>query len=146
MAILNFERNKPVRFLAISWKEQWKHGHHTLVLAPCVGCNSDGFSCNDMIKFLCENIAINLDEQYGEMTDNISCEIIKKFEKKKWDFSKIREAADSFLRGDLPQLEQEIIEVIEKWIVFYRNNENEDTLFRELSRQEIQALNPQAQK
>lgn len=99
-----------------------------------------------MIKFLCENIAINLDEQYGEMTDNISCEIIKKFEKKKWDFSKIREAADSFLRGDLPQLEQEIIEVIEKWIVFYRNNENEDTLFRELSRQEIQALNPQAQK
>lgn len=117
MSEFKAEVGKPIRFLAIEWREDWEFDNPACLVEPVFRYSPNGTPLENMIEDAAIDIAINTENDEGTTID-LSPGDLKEFEWRGWTADAIRAAAEAKLRGEDVKLGTQGVIVEEVWLVF----------------------------
>jgi hypothetical protein len=121
------EYNKPIRFLAIEWRESgWEFDHPSVLLEPFIRYSPNGESCEGLIEDACIDICVDTDLKHPIRAE-IHGSDAKEFKWRGWDLQKLRDYAEILLGGVVKgiPLGTGFIKVHEEYITFVKNKDGE---------------------
>jgi hypothetical protein len=119
------EYNKPIRFLAIEWRENWDRDYPSLILEPVIRYSPFGRDLQGFVEDLVDDISMDL--SCGDEVSKSYDGDLAEFEMRGWDIQKIKDYAELLLRGTVKGIPvgAGFVRAREEFVTFVKDTEGE---------------------
>lgn len=116
------ELGKPVRFLAVEWREHWDFDHPTVLIEPVFRYSPDGESLDGIIEDAAIDVCIAAEKGEGVRV-GIHPSTQKEFDWREWDVEQLRTVAEARLGGEEVEFGIGYVGVLEQIVVFRKGGD-----------------------
>lgn len=116
------ELDKPVRFLALEWREDWEFDHPTVLLEPVVRYSPNGVSGESIMEDAMIDLALAAGSQ-ARIQAGLSYSEKKEFDWRGWSLKNLKRVAAQSLAGK--EFPVRGYHATEHFVVFTKNDRGE---------------------